>query len=122
MKAPNLPSFSDSRPVPQFGHLRGSVPSARGGNRCGAEHLVERVEHLRDAQVLDVADRGDEVAPEVAQQLAPGDLVVGDAVELLFETGGEVVFDVAGEEALQERGRRTRPLSSGTRRFLSMRT
>ncbi len=42
--------------------------------------------------------------PEVAQQVAPGELVVGDAVELLLEPGGEVVFDIAGEEALQERG------------------
>ena len=68
------------------------------------QHLVERVDHLRDAQLLDVADRGGELAPEVAQQLAPGELVVGDAVELLFEVGGEVVFDVAREEAFQERG------------------
>ena len=68
------------------------------------QHLVERVDHLRDAQLLDVADRGGEIAPEVAQQVAPGHLVVGDAVELLLETGGEIVFDVAGEEAFQERG------------------
>ena len=104
MKPPNLPSLSDSLPVSQFGHLRGSMPSARGGNRCGAEHLVERVDHLRDAQLLDVADRVGELAPEVAQQLAPGELVVGDAVELLLEAGGEVVFDIAGEEAFEERG------------------
>src|SRR5262245_63908092 len=36
MKPPNLPSLSESRPVSQLGHLRGSAPSARGGNRCGA--------------------------------------------------------------------------------------
>ena len=68
------------------------------------QHLVERVDHLRDAQLLDVADRADEVGPEVAQQVAPGHLVVGDLVELLFEIGGEIVFDVAREEVLQERG------------------
>ena len=68
------------------------------------QHLVERVDDLGDAQLLDVADRGGELAPEIAQQVAPGDLVVGDAVELLLEAGGEVVFDIAGEEAFQERG------------------
>ena len=67
------------------------------------QHLVEHVEHLGDAQILDLVDRADEVAPEIAQHLAPVDLVVGDAVELLFETGGEIVLDVAGEETLQER-------------------
>ncbi len=103
MKPPNLPSLSDSLPLSHCGHLRGSVPSSRGGNRCGAEHLVERIDHLRDAQVLDVADGVGELTPEVAQQLAPGDFVVGDTVELLFEIGGEAVFDIAGEEAFEER-------------------
>ena len=85
------------------------------------QHLVERVEHLRDAQVLDLADRAGEVAPEVAQHVLPGELVVGDLVELLFQVGGEVVFDVAGEEALQERGHQA-ALVLGTSRFLSSRT
>src|SRR3954452_6149461 len=40
------------------------------------QHLVERVYDLRDAQLLDVADGGGEIAPEVAQQVAPGHLVV----------------------------------------------
>ena len=44
-----------------------------------------------------------EIDPEIAQELAPVELVVGDAVELLLEVGGEIVFDVAGEEAFQER-------------------
>ena len=35
--------------------------------------------------------------------VAPVDLAVGDAVEVLFQPGGEFVFDVAGEEVLQER-------------------
>ena len=103
MKAPNLPSLSDRRPLPQVGHSRGSTPSARGGNTCGASNSSSAFEHLADAQVLDLVDRADEVAPEVAQHLAPGDLVVGDAVERLFQSGREVVFDVAGEEAFQER-------------------
>ncbi len=66
------------------------------------QQLVERVDHLRDAQFLDVADRIGEFAPEVAQQFAPGDLVVGDTVELLLQIGGEAIFDIAGEEAFEE--------------------
>ena len=103
MKAPNLPSLSDSRPVPQVGaDARIAAVGARRED-VRRQHLVERVDHLADAQVLDLADRADEVAPELAQQFAPFDLVVGDAVELLLEIGGEIVFDVAREEALQER-------------------
>ena len=45
----------------------------------------------------------DEIAPELAQQVAPFDLVVGDTVELFFEVGGEIIFDIAGKEAFQER-------------------
>src|SRR5262249_2940820 len=58
------------------------------------QHLVECVDDLRDTQLLDVAHGGGELAPKVAQQVAPGHLVVGDAIELLFETSREVVFDV----------------------------
>ncbi len=103
MKAPNLESFSVSRPLAQVGHCRGSPPSARGGNRCGAKQRVERVDDFGDLQVLDLADRADEVAPEVAQHVAPGDLVVRDQIELFLERGGEIVLDVFGEEAFQER-------------------
>ena len=67
------------------------------------ENIVEHVEHFADAQVLDLVDRADEVAPEVAQHLAPVDLAVGDAVEIFFQTRGVVVFDVPGEEVFQER-------------------
>ena len=113
MKAPNLPSLSERRPVPQVGQRRGSVPSARGGKRCGASISSSASSTSRDAQVLDVVDRGGEVAPEVAQQLAPVELVVGDAVELLLQVGGEVVFDVAGEEAFQEGGDAAGPCPRG---------
>ncbi len=68
------------------------------------EHLVERVDHVADAQILDLLHRGEEVAPEPAHEFEPRHLVVGDAVELLFEIGGEVVFDIAREEAF-EKGR-----------------
>ena len=89
--------------MPQSGQARGSAAVGARREQMLAQHLVERVDHLRDAQFLDVADRGREVAPEVAQQFLPGELIVGDAVELLFEVGGEAVFDIAREEAFQER-------------------
>ena len=68
-----------------------------------AQDLVQRLQHLADAQVLDLADRAHELAPEVAQHVLPLELAVGDEVELLLEVGREVVLDVALEEALQER-------------------
>ncbi|HET6220760.1 MAG TPA: hypothetical protein VFE11_01290, partial [Dongiaceae bacterium] len=67
------------------------------------QHVVERVQHLGDAQILDVVDRADEADPEILQHLLPGNLVVRDAVELLFQRGGEVVLHRAREEVLQER-------------------
>ena len=85
------------------------------------QSFVERVEHVGDAQVLDVVDGAGEVLPEVAQHILPGELAVGDLVELFLEVGGEVVFDIAREEALEE-GRDRRPLSSGISRRLSSRT
>ena len=68
-----------------------------------AEDAVERLQHVADAQVLGLADRGLEFVPERAQQRLPVDLGIGDAVEILFEIRGEVELDIALEEALQER-------------------
>jgi len=63
---------------------------------CGGEHVVEDVDHLGDAQVLDLCRTAAvKVAPEVAQKVAPRDLVVGDAIELLLQVGGEIEIDVA---------------------------
>src|SRR4029453_12628063 len=42
------------------------------------QHLVERVDHLGDPKLLDVADGGGEFAPEIPQQITPGALVVGN--------------------------------------------
>src|SRR6266540_2538085 len=66
MKPPNFPSLSESRPLPQFGHTRGSTPSARGGNRCGPS--------------------------------------ISSSASMTCATRGEIVFNIAGKEALQERG------------------
>ena len=104
MKAPNLPlTLRLRRPSPQFGHWRGSPPSALGGKDMRAQDLVQRLQHLADAQVLDLVDGAHEVAPEIAQHVLPLELAVGDEVELLLQVGREVVLHVALEEAFQER-------------------
>ena len=55
------------------------------------------------AQILDFVDGADEADPEILQHLLPGDFIVGDAVELLLQCGGEIIFDIFGEEVFQER-------------------
>ena len=103
MKAPNLPSLSESATV-AAGRADARIGAVLAGReQVRREHVVEHVEHFADADVLDAVDRADEVAPEVAQHLAPVDFAVGDAVEVFLEAGGEFVLDVAGEEVLQER-------------------
>ena len=103
MKAPYLPEILRlRRPALHDGHERGSEPSSRGGKDVRAQDLVEGFQHLADAQILDVVDRAGELAPEIAQHVLPGELAVGDEVELLLEVGGEVVLDVALEEAFEE--------------------
>ena len=66
------------------------------------QHIVKSIKHLGDTKILDLVDGADEVAPEILQHLLPGDLVIRDAVELLFQIGGEIIFDIAREEVLQE--------------------
>src|SRR5205823_5350945 len=99
--------FAELEREPAAAALRTLARIAAVGPRrkqMGTEHLVERVDHLRDTQLLDVADGSGEIAPEVAQEVAPGNLVVGDAVELLLQPRGEIVFDIAREETFQEGG------------------
>src|SRR5439155_6029203 len=83
--------FAELEREPAAAALRTLARIAAVGPRrkqMGTEHLVERVDHLRDTQLLDVADGSGEIAPEVAQEVAPGNLVVGDAVELLLQPRG----------------------------------
>ena len=67
-----------------------------------AKQFVEAVENLRGAQILCFIHRSGEVLPEIAQHLFPVDLIVGDEIELFFETGGEIEFDIAREEAFEK--------------------
>ncbi len=73
------------------------------------ERLVEGVEHMGDAQVLGLADGGFELLPELGEEDLPVQLAIGNDVELFLQIGGEVVFDIAPEEILQE-GRDQAPL------------
>ena len=96
--------------------LEGQLPGAavRAGARIAAvllpgkderrELLVQRLENLRDPQFLGLVEMGEELLPEVAQHVLPGELAVGNAVELFFQIGGEVVLDIALEEVLQKGG------------------
>ena len=88
--------------MPQFGQMRGigAVLARREDER--RQRLVQRVEHVGDAQFLGVVDCGEEVLPEIAQHVLPVELAGRDLVELLFQLGGEVVFDIALEEAFEE--------------------
>ena len=104
MKAPNLPTLRLRRPAPQEGQARGSPPLAGLGEDMRPEQIVQSVEHLGDPQIADIVHRGDELAPEIAQHVLPFELARRDVVELLLEIGGEVVLDIAAEEAL-EKGR-----------------
>jgi hypothetical protein len=121
MKAPNLPSFSDSVPVPQVGQRRGSAPSALAGKMWSAEQLVERVEHLGDAQVLDLVVCRVKVVPEVAQHVLPLELRRRRSGRAAPRAGGEAVLDVALEEALEE-GRHQPAAILRDQRRLSSRT
>src|SRR3954449_4624962 len=68
-----------------------------------AERAVERLQDRLDRQLLGAVDRGREIAPEIAQQRLPVDPPARYLVELVFQIGGEIVFDIALEKAAQER-------------------
>ena len=104
MKAPNLPTLRLRRPCAAVRALARVAALGLGREDVGAEDLVEGLQHVADAQVLDLVDGAGEVAPEVAQHVLPLELAVGDEVELLLEVGREVVLHVALEEALEEGG------------------
>jgi len=73
------------------------------GEDMRPKHLVQGVKHLGDAEIADILHGGDELAPEVAQHVLPSKLAGRNQIELFLEIGGEIVFDVATEEILEER-------------------
>ena len=58
MKEPNLPSFSDNCPLPQDGQARASLAVGAGREDVRRQDVVQRVQHIGDAQFLDVLQRG----------------------------------------------------------------
>ena len=84
--------------------LDGLAFGVRAREHIGAERLVQRVEHVRDAQILGAVDVDGELFPEVPQEGFPIELAVRDDVELFFQAGGEIVFHIARKEVLEEGG------------------
>ena len=74
------------------------------GEHIGAQRLVQRVEHGRDAQVFGAVDVGGKLLPEFAQEGFPVELAIGDDVEFFFQACGEVIFHIAAEEVFEEGG------------------
>ena len=67
------------------------------------QKVIQRIEHLRGAQISCASERYRKLGPEVSQQLLPVNVVAGDEIELFFERGCEIIFHIAGEEAFQKR-------------------
>lgn len=78
----------------------GTVLALGEDQRC--KNFVQRIQHVGDAQFLGIFDLGEEILPEITQNLLPVQFAGGDAVELFFKGCGEIVFDVFGEEAFEE--------------------
>ena len=70
--------------------------------RQRGQFLVQGIQHIGDAQFLDVVYRSREIAPEIAQHVLPGELAVGNLVELFLERRREIIFDILLEEAFEE--------------------
>src|SRR5690606_28981521 len=68
------------------------------GEEIGAEELVERRGDLRRLLLHHLAGARLEVAPEAVEHRLPLRAAARHVVEFLFELGGEIIADIAGEE------------------------
>ena len=84
--------------------MRGSTPVSPCREDVRRQNLLQLVDDVADLQILGFAHGGREIRPEIAQQLLPVQLAVGDFVQLLFQVGREVIGDIAVEEAVEEGG------------------
>ena len=66
------------------------------------QHGVQFVDDVADLQILGLAHIGREIRPEVAQQLFPVQGSGRNLVQFFFQVGGEVIGDIALEEAVEE--------------------
>ena len=69
----------------------------------GPKKVVERIQHLTNPQFGGGAHGVGELGPEVPEDRLPVDPPARNVVQLVLQVGGEVVFHVACEEALEER-------------------
>ena len=74
------------------------------GEEIGAEKFVERRGDLRRLLLHHLAGTRLEVAPEAFEYRLPLGAPARDIVELFFEPRGEIIFDIAAEEAFEESG------------------
>src|SRR5262249_48525176 len=81
---------------------RGPAVHAFGKN-MRLEQIIERVEPDAIAHFLDFVDGSDKLLPDLGKHGSPVDRARRNLVELLFESSREIVFDVAGKEAFEER-------------------
>ena len=73
-----------------------------GGKICGARSSFRLSRTWVVRRSLVPASGAGKIRPEIAQHLLPVELVVGDMVEFLLKLGGEIIADIAGEEAFQK--------------------
>ena len=75
-----------------------------------AKLLVQHVDHIGDCQLCGAVDGCLEVTPEACQQCLPVELAVRHLVELVFQLCGEVIFDIAREEIVEESDNQPAPV------------
>ena len=77
---------------------------ARVGEDMGAENAVDRLQNLGDLQVARCLHGLGEILPEIAQNHFPVDQAGRNLVELVFQLGGKVVFDIFAEKGAEKGG------------------
>ena len=55
-----------------------------GGENERSELLIERVQHVGHAQLLDFVHGGRKILPEIAQYVLPGEFPIGDLVQFFL--------------------------------------
>jgi hypothetical protein len=84
--------------------VRGSWPVLPRREELGPERLVQRVQHLGDAQLADLATAAWKSRQKSRSSSFHARSPARHLVQPLLQRRGEVVLDVAGEELLEEGG------------------
>ena len=90
------------RPVLQTLALARIVAIGLRREEMRAERFVERIDDIGNFEILGFADRAGEIGPEFAQHFFPVDAAARNIVELSFEIGGEIIFDIIAEIIFKE--------------------